>query len=262
MENSTFKMSDDQKYNALWELLNAEGYYAICSVYDDYALAYDYQNGKYERVYYTKDDGTDSVTINNKETCYILDVTETEYNALKALRALNGDSYELIDEKFSTIPQLEEKISETNTKVEELNNEISTLTTERDEKISAKELELTSANESYSALKAQYDELVASNETLTSDYQALVAYKKNIEDAEKASIIDSYSDSLSVEVLEQFRTEQDQYTAEELDMRLTYAAKKAHPEVFQKQSQPAYVPKENEPKSGIEQVLSRYENKH
>lgn len=271
MPSITFKVSDSQKFDFLWSLLNPncneEGgwavEYGICEVYDNYAVAYKYSEGIYERVYYTKDDSTDSVVIDKKERCYILDVSENEKKALDTLRTLNGDTYELVDEKFASIKELNTKISENDVKFEELNSTIATLTTERDEAVSAKESAATEATESYNALKAQYDALATEKETLTTEYQALVTYKQNIEDNEKLAIIDSYSDSLDEETLNQFKADKDSYTAEELDMRLTYATKKNHPEMFSKQTnQPAYVPKDTDNKTGLESILSRYENKH
>lgn len=271
MHSITFKVSDSQKLDFLWSLLNPnyneEGgwavEYGICEVYDNYAVAYKYSEGIYERVHYTKDDSTDSVVIDKKERCYILDVSENEKKALDTLRTLNSDTYELVDEKFASIEELNTKISEKDVKFEELNSTIATLTTERDEAVSAKESVATEATESYNALKAQYDALATEKETLTTEYQALVTYKQNIEDNEKLAIIDSYSDSLDEEALNQFKVDKDSYTAEELDMRLTYATKKNHPEMFSKQTiQPAYVPKDTDNKTGLESILSRYENKH
>ena len=75
-----FKLSDKQKYDAIWTLLNPEfneeggwtSSYTVCDVYDEYAIAYNYEEGCYERVYYTKDDSTDSLTIELNK--YIRDV--------------------------------------------------------------------------------------------------------------------------------------------------------------------------------------------
>ena len=265
MPSVTFKVSDDQKYSFLWNLLNpncneAGGYvvdYAICDVYDDYAIAFNYSEGIYERVYYTKDDTTDSVSIDKKERCYILDVTESEKKALDALRVMNGESFELVDEKFGEIEGLNTKISESDAKIEELNNTISTLTTERDE-ASAQNAEYVANLET---VNKTVEDLTTEKASLIAERDALVAYKKNIEDTAKLAVIDSYADSLDEETLNQFRNDLDSYTAEDLDMRLTYAAKKAHPEVFSKQTQPAYVPKEENDKSGLESILSKYEKK-
>ena len=81
-----FKLSDNQKYNMIWTLLNSRfneenDYtmdYAICDVYDDYAVVYNFESQGYERVYYTKDDETDSLEITSRETAYIIDVNAEE----------------------------------------------------------------------------------------------------------------------------------------------------------------------------------------
>ena len=109
MHNITFKLSDNQKYDAIWDLLNTEyneenGWvvtYMLCEIYDDYALAYNLDSGEYERVYYTKDE--DSVTINKKKKCYVIDVTEEEKVALDNLRKFNNDTYENIDTTFNKV---------------------------------------------------------------------------------------------------------------------------------------------------------------
>ena len=64
-----FKLSDNQKYNMLFSLLNPnfneEGEwsldYMINEVYDEYALAFDIKENGYLRVYYTKNDDIKSV---------------------------------------------------------------------------------------------------------------------------------------------------------------------------------------------------------
>lgn len=266
MPSLTFKLSDSQKYEFLWKLLNPsyseEGEwtieYGICEVYDDYAIAYNYVEGIYERVYYVKNDETDSVSIDRKERCFILDVTENELKALKTLRELNGNTYELVDEKFASIENLQSQILENDTKLGELNNSISTLTIERDEANSQKdELQVK-----FNDISSQYTDAQNTIATLTTERDALIAYKKNIEDENKKAIIASYTSSIDASVLEQFTNNLDQYTAEELDMKLTYEQKKAHPDLFAQGPKPAYIPKEN--LSGavsLEDILSRYEEK-
>jgi hypothetical protein len=69
MSKINFKLSDDQKYSAIWTLLNPnyceEGNwtceYSICAIYDEYALVVRLEDGQYERVTYTKNDEDDSV---------------------------------------------------------------------------------------------------------------------------------------------------------------------------------------------------------
>jgi hypothetical protein len=53
----------------------------------------------------------------------------------------------------------------------------------------------------------------------------------------------------------------DNYTIEELDMKLTYEQKKANPGLFSKQvpAPGAYIPKDGDNGRGINDILSRYE---
>ena len=265
MPSLTFKLSDSQKFEALWGLLNpncsAENDYAIeyvvCSVYDEYAVAYNLVEGIYERVYYTKDDATDSVSIDRKERCYILDVNEDEKKALDALHALNGSTYELVDEKFAQIDELNAKISENDTKVGELNTTISTLTMERDEVNS----HMTELQSKFDEVSAQYAEAQTTIGSLTTERDSLAAYKKTIEDEGKLAIIKAYIDSVDAAVIEQFTADIDNYTAEELDMKLTYEQKKAHPELFAQTPKPAYFPKDDDAsKGGLDGILAKYEH--
>lgn len=265
MPNLNFKVSDSQKFDFLWALLNPNcteenGWvveYGICDVYDEYAIAYNYVEGIFERIYYIKDDATDSVSIERKERCYILDINESEKRALEALRALNGDTYDLVDEKFAQIENLNQQILENSTKLEELNTTISTLTVERDEANS----QLNIANEQLNTLNTQCNDIQLALNTITNERDTLAAYKKDVEDASKKAVIESYTNFIDNAIIDQYMNNLDQYTAEELDIRLTYEQKKAHPELFSCSSRPAYVPKDTEPKGGLEELLAKYEHK-
>lgn len=253
MPTCLFKLSDNQKANALWDLLNSEtdenGYkiyaYSVMDVYDDYAIAFNYTLNQYERVYYTKNDETDSIEINEKKKCYILDVTEEEKDILEAMRKKCG-SYSKIEESYTA---LENQNSELSTKNVELNNSIATLNTEKD-KLSA---QLTKANENYTVATANI-------QTLTEERDNLLIYKKNVEDNAKLAIIETYAAFLSEDILDKYKNNLDNYNTEELDMRLTYEQKQANPSTFSKIVVPTYIPKDDG-LSGIESILSKYEKK-
>ena len=108
MPTIMFKVSDNQKYNFLWALLNPNYNeennwaveYGICDIYDEYAIVRNYAEAKFERIYYVKDDETDSLEITNREDCFIVDVNASEKAALTALHAMNENTYEAIDAKF------------------------------------------------------------------------------------------------------------------------------------------------------------------
>jgi len=149
MSKLVFKLSDNQKHDMLWSLLNVnyceEGgwsiEYGILDIYEDYALAFHYETGSYERIYYTKNDETDLVEIQSRQKAFILDVTETELRALEALRAFNGDTYELIDEKFTEFESIKTENEEKGAKIIELEAQNSTLITEQEELYEASEIQ-------------------------------------------------------------------------------------------------------------------------
>ena len=241
-----FKLSDSQKHDAIWVLLNdkytEEGHweitYTICDIYDDYALVYNYETGSHEQVYYTKNDATDSVELGKRKKCYVIDVTEDEKKALDALRAFNGGTYEKIDENVKDVDTIKQQNSEFSIKIEELNNSVATLTTERD----------TNAQ--------NYTNAQATISTLTEELETLKNYKLNVETQEKEQVISSYSELLSEEILTSYREKISEYnSAKDLDKELAYELKQSNPTVFTKT--PQYIPKDHST-SGIEAILAKY----
>lgn len=282
MPTITFKISDSQKHDLLWSLLNVnyneEGNwtieYGICDIYDEYAVVKNYAENIYERVYYQKEDDTDSLKIYKKKRCYIIDVSEEEYGALQVLRSLNNDTYENIDTEYqnmvnqvneqqATINALNEENSKFSTKIEELTNNNNTLSIER-------ETVQALCDEATNKFAAVSDELTAANATiqsLTNERDELATYKKNILDNEKKAIINSYADQLDATIIATYIENMDNYSSEQLDMELTYKLKLSRPEIFSKNlgttTHIAYVPKNNEGnENSIEELLARYEKKH
>ena len=249
-----FKLSDSDKARAIWSLVNSneEGhYFDIIDVYDEYAICYDYDSNDFYRFFYTKDDATDSLTIDSKEVIYMMYVTASEKDALNALRVLNGETFEKIDEVF-------EKTSEENTefsqKIEEQDSTIATLETEKQTFVD----ELAKAKEAFELLASQKEELDAKVEEISAERDSLAEYKHNVEVEEKLSIIDGYIEKLDTEVLETYRKSVEDYEKKELEKELAFALVKSNPSIFNNDgAEDGYVPKEVE-KTGIEEVLSRY----
>lgn len=246
MTKINFKLSDNQKHDAIWSLLNTnyteegdwEVTYGICDIYDEYALVYNYKTGSYERVYYTKEDNTDSIELGECKKCYVIDVTEDEKNALDALRAFNGGTYEKIDESVKDVNTIKQQNSEFSTKIEELNNSVATLTTERD----------TNAQ--------NYTNAQATISTLTEELETLKNYRLNVETQEKEQVISSYSELLNEEILTSYREKISEYnSAKDLDKELAYELKQSNPTVFTKT--PQYIPKDHST-TGIEAILAKY----
>ena len=248
-----FKLSDNQKYNMIWTLLNSRfneenGYimdYAVCEVYEQYAIAFNYESGNYERVYYTKDDETDSLEINSKEICYIVDVNEEEKRALAALQAIHENTYEKIDTDYSELLEKNETYSQ---KIEENEVEISTLKQEKE----STQAELDEVNQNYSTALELIDDLTKENESLNTFKEAVILQ-------EKENVINQYVTMLTPEVIDSFKEKINNLTKEELEKELAYTLVKSSPTLFnKKEEEPDYAPKDDIPLEGIEGILSRY----
>ena len=292
MPTITFKVSDSQKHSFLWTLLNPNyneecGWtveYGICDIYDEYAIVRNYAEAKFERIYYVKNDETDSLEITNKEDCYIVDVNETEKNALKNLHGMNNNTYENVDANFVSAESLADvngQLETANNTILELNNSINTLT-EQNSEFSTKIEELTNANstlntekenaltllnettDKFTNVSGELTEAQAVITTLTAERDELATYKKNILDTEKKNIISSYSEQLDEDVIKPYLENLDNYTAKQLDMELTYQIKVTRPDLFAKAPVGTpYIPKDtNPPASDLTSLLAKYENKH
>ena len=252
-EQMEFKLSDNQKLNMIWTLLNPNfneegGWvmdYSVCEVYDEYALVFNYAEGGYERVYYTKEDETDSVALDRKETAYILDVNEEEKRALDMLHSIRNNSFEHVDEY---VMGLEDKITESDSKIEECNMTIATLQKENEE-----------AAELYNTIKTEHDNSLVELEKLTQENEQLTSYKAAAELAKKEAILTKYSAQLDNETIDGFRDELDNYTEEGLEKELAFVLVQSKPAIFTTEEKvPNFVPKDDSHNGGIEEILSRY----
>ena len=247
-----YKLSDSKKADMIWLLLNPayneEGNwqvdYSICDVFDDYALVYNYAKRQYERVYYTKDDASDSVSLGDVEKCYIIDVSESEKNALEALHKMNGDTFEKIDENFALASDFEQKFTEQA-------GEISTLKLESE----TKDATISSLQTSVEALNDQ----VAS---LTQENTALQTYKTNAEMQEKQALVDKYAKIMDAADLSDIQAKLADYNLADLNKDLAELYVNANQSIFSKQDSTPQVliPKPVDEKTGLEKLLDKYTN--
>lgn len=241
-----FKLSDSQKHDMLFNLLNPNfnengGWvieYSICDVYDEYAIAYNYENQGYERIYYTKDDSQDSLEINEKKKCYIVDVTEEEKSALETIQALNGGTYEKIDEGFTT---LKDENSTYVTKIGEQETIIATLTSDKEN------------------FETQINEAQTTIATLNQELDSLKEYKLQQETNEKQAVIDKYAKELDEDVMQKYTEKLNEYSVSDLEKELAFELVNANPTIFshQTQSGSGYIPKDSHT-SGVEGILEKY----
>lgn len=249
-----FKLSDNQKYNMIWSLLNPRfneenDYvmdYAVCDVYDEYAVVFKFETSAYERAYYTKNDETDSLAIDKMESCYIVDVNEEEKHALEVLHAMNNNTYEKIDE---VVTSLQEKVESFDSKNEENETVIATL--QQDKERLESELEEAQGN---------YTTALGTIETLTTERDELNEFKAAAELKEKEAVIDKYVTLLDEEQLKDFREKIDAFTKEDLDKELAFVLVQTKSTIFAKDDS-GFVPKDEPTLTGIEAVLEKQKNK-
>lgn len=252
MSKINFKLSDDQKYSAIWSLLNPnyneEGdwtcEYSICAIYDEYALVVHLEDGQYERVNYTKNDEDDSVVLGERTNVYVIDVTEKEKETIETLRQLNGGTYDLVNENLTNAENNARVCEEQSSKIDEMTQTIVTLNTEAESETA----KYTALEESYNQLNSQYSALAEENTTLKN-------YKHDIETQHKEAVIAEYAEKLSEEVIDAYKAKLDEYTVEDLDMHLAYELKKSGLAFNKPEAE--YVLKDTF-KTGVEQILSRY----
>lgn len=270
-EHMNFKLSDNQKYNMIWSILNSRfneenGYimdYAVCDVYDEYAIVFKFEDGSYERAYYTKNDAEDSLAIDRLETCYIIDVNEDEKKALDMLHQLNGNTYEKVDEVYSEQTTTITTLTEEKTKLEETNSDFSKKIEEHEATIATLEQEKTKVEDSLTQVTSDYQVAQENIKTLTEEKEALETYKKNIIRQEKEAIVERYADLLDAEAIESFKVKLEDMTKENLEKELafTYVQSKESTLFTKHDDKPGYVPNDTGVKTGIEGILERYKNK-
>ena len=253
-KNMNFKLSDNQKYNMIWSLLNPRfneenDYvmdYAVCDIYDEYAVVFKFETSAYERAYYTKNDETDSLAIDKMENCYIIDVNDEEKRALEVLHAMNSNTYEKIDE---VVEDLQNKVDSFNSKNEE--NEAAIATLQQDKERLETELEEVNGN---------YTTALETIETLNSEKAALDEFKAATELKEKEAVIDKYAALLEEDELNGFKEKIDEFTKEELDKELAFVLVQSKSTIFTNDDS-GFVPKDEPELTGIEAILEKQKNK-
>ena len=266
-EQMNFKLSDDQKYNMIWSLLNSRfneenDYimdYAVCDVYDGYAIVFNFETKSYERAYYTKDDATDSLSIDKKEACYIVDVNDEEKRALEILHQMNGDTYEKVDENFTSLQENVNTLTEEKVNLETEKETFSQKIEEHESTIATLQQEKASVENELNDVKGNFENAQSTIQTLTEENEALATFKNSVLLKEKEAVIEHYSTLLDAEAIEPFKEKIDEMTKEELDKELAYVLVQSQPTLFtHTQNDPGYVPKDETPAGGIEGILARY----
>ena len=265
MDKLNFKLSDGAKFDALWALLNPnctpEGNwtvdYAVCDVYDNYAIAYNIVNGQYIRAYYTKDDSTDSVKIDKTEDCFIVDVNSEEKVALDTLQTLKG-TYAAAVTEFNDLKSAKEAAEEA---LSEEKNNFSKIQDDLNTKISNCETKINTLETEKDTFNAQIKDLTAEKESLTEQVQTLSDYKLSTEKEKKEEVIASYKDKLSEDKLAEYTSKIDEYSdITSLKKDLAFELVETNPNFFSKKDKEVLIPTNHNSMTDLDTVLSKYAN--
>lgn len=243
-----YKISDSQKFQAIWSLLNTEyneenGWvvtYDICDIYDAYAIVRNYNEQKFERVYYSKNDENDSLEITSREDCYIVDVNAEEKAHLDSAYQNNGNTYAEMGEKIGQYDELKQSNENYELKIVEKDQEISTLTTEKEK------------------VESDYSAAQATIESLNTQVTELQSFKDNAVKTAKQSIISKYAKKLDEKVIEKFNENIDEYSLDSLEKELAFSLVNSDTSIFGDSSSQSGIVPTNLELTGIDAILAKY----
>lgn len=286
MDKSIFRLSDNEKYDLIFEAINPgfdydwennedKYVYSIMEVYDDYALCRKRKENKFVRIPYQKDNVNNTVSVGEPIDVFIVDVTESEYNALNAMKAANGSfeaSLEAYNNAKNTVETLTAEKESFEKTVEELNGTVADFEatkTQLENTISEKENTITEKDEKISEFEAQIksltDEKVELNNKIsdiTNENQTLAAFKAQIEKEKKEEILTKYEQHLSESAIETFKNDIDKYTIDDFKKEVCTAAVEADPSIFERSEPDKYYKGSNSSDlvTGAIKILNKYKN--
>lgn len=162
------------------------------------------------------------------------------------MRALNGNTYELVNENLTNAQANAEKCENLSTEIVEYTNSIATL----QQTIEENQATIENHVAEYTAAQNQIA-------TLNTELEALRNYKHSIELQQKEAIFNEYADKLTEEVINTYKANIENYSVVDLDKELAYELKKTNSSIFAQQQPSGFVPKDVD-YDGINAILSRY----
>lgn len=255
VNKNLFQLSDNEKCELLYDALNSseDNLIFVCCVYDEYAIAYDSNERKYIRAYYTKDDNANTVTITKTENCYMVDVNEVEKIALDAVRTIGSFS------------EIKEKIDEQNAEIENLTKENETYSEqlkEKDEMFEADKAKLEAYENNIEEKEAEIVRLSQLNADITNEKSELESFKKQIETEQKEAIIKEFAAYLSEEQVGKFKEDFDKYSVKDFKKEVCTTAYESSVTLFNKKEASnadlIYVGNSKSTETGAIRLLDQY----
>lgn len=282
MENnkSIFRLSDSEKADLIALSLNPkyneENNWQldkiIYDVYDDYAICRDRASNKFQRVYYTKNDTDDTVTINEIVDVFIVDVTETEKKALEAMKVVGGTyekSAEIFAEKDNQIAAFEAEKKELQGEIENYTNQVKELTEKQESlenSLSQKDSKIENFSNQVSTLEAEKTSLIEEKDAIAAEKEILENFKKQTEIKEKQAVIEEFSSHLTDSQIKSFTEKLDnsEYTVSAFRKEVCLSAYEADPSTVFKKENNELIFKgtslDDKNESGVLRLLNKYKN--
>lgn len=222
MDKQLFMLSNHAKAESLFDLCNPnfteESNWTvdkiILDVTDVYVLTVD-KTGKYQQTAYSVDNET--VSLGETVDVNAMFVSGAEFDAIESLKAEGEGSFAKVVEDFATQKSQIEAFNAEKAEIEARMAEMQNATKQKSEVESESDAEaavnnaLQEATEKFEAriaeLEAEKCELNKKVEDIINENSALSDFKANIERQEKQQIFDKYSEFLSDEQLEAFKSE-------------------------------------------------------
>lgn len=261
-----FRLSDNDKWHMIFNQLNPnfekdwEVNYHIVDVYDDYAVCYNIETSQHERVVYTK--GEDTVTLGERTIVKIVDVTETEYKALEAMKNMNGDTFEKVDENYSNIKTEKEKVENEFSTIKETKEKLEIdfaaektthkeVVTDFTTKIEKLEKEISEEKVKFENLSEEKNKVEKEKNDLLEEKQILEIFKLNKEKDEKMAILNNFEETISEEVYNKYKEKIAEFSVEDFKKELCTAAFEADPTIFNKKEDSTLIFKGNNQKEKL-----------
>jgi chromosome segregation ATPase len=183
-----------------------------------------------------------------------------------AVQALNGGTYENMQDTVEKGLKADEQISEFEQKLAESEETISTLTTERDTfstQATEAQAEIEGLNATVEELNGTVEGLNGTVEELNGTIEELNQFKTNVETKEKEAIIAKYALRLDEEKIEAYTSRIAEFTISDLEKELALELVAHDPSIFSAQGgQNGFIPKSEEYEEGsLEALLSKYQKK-
>lgn len=211
MEHNLFRLSDSEKYEAILVALNPDftaekGWkqdYLVCDVYDEYAIAYNFNTNSYVRAYYTKE--SDTITLGDIVDVSIVDVTKDELIALEAIKATSGSFAQAKEDHDNLVSEFEN-----------LKSQVDKESTEHADLISSLEGQVSEFKADKAIIENQLNEALERNTNFSQEIESLktekLEFETRISDLENENtMLNNFKKAVEMEKKEQLLTKYEQY---------------------------------------------------